>query len=189
MKPSRDAAHFQRLYAATDDPWNFEASAYEQAKYRHSLAVLGQRHFAAGLEAGCSIGVLTRMLSERCGTLVGIDLVEAPLRLARQRCPGVRFARMQVPEQWPAESFDLIVLSELLYFLNRTDIIRCAARVAASLRPGGLALLVNWLHQTDDPVTGDEAAELFIASSREALAVLRQERTDDYRLDLLTTSA
>jgi hypothetical protein len=33
MSLSWDAAVFDRLYAQSDDPWNFSGSAYEKAKY------------------------------------------------------------------------------------------------------------------------------------------------------------
>jgi hypothetical protein len=42
---------------------------------------------------------------------------------------------------------------------------------------------VNWLARSDDPVSGDEATERFIAAS--ALRVTRQDRTKHYRLDVV----
>ena len=95
---SRPASHFAAMYQANPDPWEFGSSAYEQAKYRHTIDALGVRRFASALEVGCSIGILTRMLAERCDNLLGIDIVEDPLPAARQRCadqPWVRFERMR----------------------------------------------------------------------------------------------
>ena len=51
------AAYFEALYAADEDPWDFTTSAYERAKYDRTVAALGDRRFARGLEVGCSIGV------------------------------------------------------------------------------------------------------------------------------------
>ncbi|HEX2942758.1 MAG TPA: class I SAM-dependent methyltransferase, partial [Rhodopila sp.] len=139
-------------------------------------------------EVGCSIGVLTRLLAAQCDSLLGVDIVEEPLAAARARCadqPWVRFQRLHVPQSWPDGQFDLIVLSEVLYFLSAADIDRCARHVAASLSPAGTVVLVNWLGQADDPTTGHEAAERFIASS--GLPVIRQEQTSGYRLDLLSS--
>ena len=139
MTESRSAAHFQRIYEANADPWGFGSNPYEQEKYRRTLRALGDRRFAAGLEVGCSIGVLTRLLAPRCDLLLGVDLVEQPLQSARARCadqPQVRFERMQVPREWPDERFDLIVLSEVLYFLTAADIDWCAKRVRDSVLPG-----------------------------------------------------
>jgi predicted TPR repeat methyltransferase len=150
--------------------------------------MLGDRRFISGLEVGCSIGVLTRLLAGYCDALLGVDLVEQPLAAARLRCaeqPWVRFQRMRIPGEWPDQRFDLIMLSEVLYFLSPADIERCAERVKASLLPGGTVLLVNWLGQSDDPCSGEEAADRFIAATAGVLRVSQQDRQPRYRLDLL----
>ena len=148
MISSRAPGHFERIYRSNPDPWEYLTSPYEREKYRHSLEVLGPARYLSGLEVGCSIGVLTQMLAARCDALLGVDFVDQALREAVDRCadlPWVRFERMQVPAQWPEGQFDLIVLSEVLYFLIGADIDRLAAHVGRSLMPGGRVLLVNWL--------------------------------------------
>jgi SAM-dependent methyltransferase len=188
MSGSRDSSHFGQLYQSNPDPWGFLTDPYEAAKYRHSLEVLGERRFVSGLEVGCSIGVLTRLLAARCDALLALDIVDQPLQAAAQRCadqPWVRFRQMQVPGQWPAGRFDLIVLSEVLYFLSPADIDRCAALVAGSVLPNAKVLLVNWLGQSDDPCSGDQAADRFIAATAGKSRIERQDRPERYRLDLL----
>jgi cyclopropane fatty-acyl-phospholipid synthase-like methyltransferase len=188
VQPSRDAAHFQRLYDANPDPWGFRTSPYERAKYRHTVEALGHRHFRSGLEVGCSIGVLTRRLAPRCDRLLGIDLVERALEEARRTCADqtwVSFRRMQAPGAWPDGRFDLIVLSEVLYFLDRSDIAATARRVIESALPEAVVLLVNWLGRSDDPCTGEEAAKLFIGETADRFAVTLSRRCGGYRLDRL----
>jgi SAM-dependent methyltransferase len=187
-RPSRDAAHFQSMYDADPDPWHFRTSDYEQEKYRKSLEALPPRRFGSAFEVGCSIGVLTQLLAPRCNALLGVDIVEQPLGAARATCadqPWVRFQRMQVPGDWPDEVFDLIVLSEVLYFLSRREVGAVAERVRSTLDPNGLVLLVNWRGRSGDPCTGDEAAQLFIDRSSAGLEPTVQYQTDTYRLDLL----
>jgi predicted TPR repeat methyltransferase len=189
MTESRPAGHFQQLYQASADPWKFQTSTYEQAKYRRTVGALEGRRFGSGLEVGCSIGILTRMLAPYCERLLGVDIVEDPLADARARCadqPGVRFERMQVPGEWPDDRFDLIVLSEVLYFLSADDIGRCALHVKNTLLPGGVVVLVNWLGRTDDPSSGDLAPNRFILAAEAFLRVVRQERHEGYRLEILT---
>lgn len=188
---SRGATHFQRIYAASDDPWHYHTSEYERDKREATLAALGARQFHSGLEVGCSIGVLTRMLAPRCHRLLGIDLLEEPLQAARSECadqPWVRFAQMHVPVQWPDEAFDLIVLSEVLYFLTPADIAATAEHMRGSLLPGGRVVLVNWRGQSDDPCTGDEAASLFIRDSAVWLMPQTEQVNPQYRLDVLDRS-
>jgi cyclopropane fatty-acyl-phospholipid synthase-like methyltransferase len=188
MQPSRGAVHFQRLYNANQDPWGFRTSSYEHAKYRHTIEALGRRRFRSGLEVGCSIGVLTRRLATHCDALLGIDLVDQALDEARRTCAdqnGVHFRRMQVPAEWPGGGFDLIVLSEVLYFLTRQDIAATARRVIETALPGAVVVLVNWLGRSDDPCTGDEAAELLVRETRPKLITTLSVRRSGYRLDRL----
>jgi cyclopropane fatty-acyl-phospholipid synthase-like methyltransferase len=188
MIGSRDSSHFAQLYQSNPDPWGFQTDPYERDKYRHTLEALAGHRFASGLEVGCSIGVLTRMLAPACNTLLAIDIVDQPLEAAAKRCsdqPWVRFQRMQVPDEWPDRRFDLIVLSEVLYFFSPADIDRCVHQIRGSLLPDARVLLVNWLGQTDDPCSGDQAAERFISAAEGTLMVALQNRQPRYRLDLL----
>ncbi len=192
MTQSRSADHFERLYQSNPDPWGFKTSSYEQTKYQRTLAALGERRFASGLEIGCSIGVLTRSLAPRCDRLLGVDVVDAPLQETQRHCADqahVRFQRMQVPEEWPEGGFDLLVFSEVLYFLSPADIDRCADRVRSSLLPDATVVLVNWLGQTDDPTPGREAAERFLHATSGVLTTVRQENHAQYRLDVLRSPA
>lgn len=189
MTESRPPSHFQSLYRSNPDPWGFTTSRYEQTKYRRTVDALKDRRFVSGLEVGCSIGIPTHLLAPQCDSLFGIDIVEDPLAVARARCadqPQVRFARMQVPMQWPTEHFDLIVFSEVLYFLSAGDIAHCARHVLQTLIPGGVVVLVNWLGRTDDPNPADAAPDRFMAATQNTLRILCQERQEHYRLDLLT---
>ena len=129
-KTSRPAKHFERLYRANPDPWGLGTSLYEQQKYAATLAALGTRHFQSALEVGCSIGILTSRLASRCDQLVALDFAPSAVKAARARCapyPGVRIEQMQVPRQWPEGSFDLILFSEVLYFLDESDLLETCA--------------------------------------------------------------
>ena len=185
---SRDAAYFEAKYAENPDPWNFKESAYEQHKYAATVAMLKGRHFSRGLEVGCSIGVLTKLLAKSCRELLAVDIAAAAIAQARLRCAGephVTVERMQVPQAWPAGSFDLIVFSEVLYFLSPDDIARTAALANASLMPGGVLLLVNYTEAIEEPCGGQEAAAAFI---RNVLPVCRQVdrfQAKSFQMDLL----
>jgi predicted TPR repeat methyltransferase len=187
-KASRDPAFFERLYEADPDPWKFETSAYEAEKYNATIAALGWRRFESGFEVGCSIGVLTARLAELCGRLLAVDVAENALARARARCAAlghVRFENRRLPGDWPEDQkFDLIVLSEVLYFLAPADITALAARAAQSLAPGGVAMLVNYTGVIDEPCGGEEAALRFIPAAS-GLLVTRQHVGETYRIDVL----
>jgi hypothetical protein len=122
LRPTLKPEYFDAVYSADPDPWNFADSPYEQAKYALTLNAMPKPRYRSALEVGCSIGVLTRSLASRCDVVVAIDAARAPLVEARRRCadlPGVRFEQMFVPEQWPDGLFELILLSEVVYYLSR----------------------------------------------------------------------
>jgi len=186
MKDSRPPAYFEALYAANPDPWDFETSPYEAGKYAATLAALGSRRFGAALEVGCSIGVFTTMLAPFCNELLAIDGSPRALSHARGRCgtlPHVRFEERFIPQDWPAQKFDLVLLSEVLYFLTPSDIAHTAAMAKQSLNPGGLILLVNYRGQITEPCTGDAAAYHFIEAFGGDHKTLALE--ENYRIDTL----
>ncbi len=186
LPESWPAEVFERLYAERPDPWDLAGSPYERDKRAATLAALPRPRFASGLEVGCSVGVLTEALAARCDRLLALDFAEAALALARTRCaalPHVELRRAHIPTDWPPGRFDLVVLSEVLYFLDADDVARTAAACAASLPPGGTCVLVNWTGDTDTPCTGEEAADRFIAAA--GLLATAPQRVPGYRLDVL----
>jgi hypothetical protein len=188
-RPTLKPEYFDALYAADPDPWHFAASPYERDKYALTLAAMPKPHYRSALEVGCSIGVLTQALGSRCDALLAIDAAATPLIEARRRCaglPGVRFEQMFVPEQWPDGAFELILLSEIVYYLSREDVGRLAARVTGSLAKAGSLILVHWTGPTDYPLSGDEAAALFIKCVGSSCVVERAERYPQFRLDVLS---
>jgi trans-aconitate methyltransferase len=183
--------YFDRLYAADPDPWRFATSAYERSKYLVTMAALPARRFSSGLEVGCSIGVLTRMLAAPCDRLLGVDVSAAPLAQARRSCADLRhvsFCQARIPEDWPAGRFDLIVLSEVLYFLDPAQIAATARRLEGCLLPGAAVVAVNWLGETGTDCDGEAAAELLIEATRGRLTRRLHLRMPRYRLDVLTAA-
>lgn len=185
---SLDTDYFKGMYATESDPWRFATSPYERDKYAATLAALPRARYASGLEVGCSIGVFTHQLCPRCDALIGLDVVPSVLDDARARCadcPNVRFRLAAVPGAWPDGRFDLILISEVAYYLDRADLARLVARVEGSVLPEADIVLVHWLGVTHYPLSGDEAAEGFIAGAQGFARVLKQSRTAEYRLDVL----
>jgi predicted TPR repeat methyltransferase len=178
--------YFEGLYAESDDPWNFEASEYEQEKYARTVAVLGELTFRRALEAGASIGVFTEMLAERCDELLAVDVSERAVAAARQRLSGrgnVRVERRTLPEQMPDGPFDLIVASEVLYYFPREEMLTVMRGFERELAPGGILLAVHWRRKTETyPLQGDEVHELLVEHSR----LLNKETVvkANYRLDV-----
>ena len=92
MKDHMTARDFEQRYRDETDPWSYEDSPYEKAKYEATLAACGSGPFASALELGGSIGVFTELLAPRCKKLTTIDVARTAAAMARRRVadfPGV----------------------------------------------------------------------------------------------------
>lgn len=185
-KESLSADYFENLFAVDPDPWRFATSSYEATKYDATVAALGGRRYRSALEIGCANGVLTRRLAEYVLDLHAIDVSETALRLAAARCNDtqVRFERRSFPHEAPAGEYDLIVLSEVAYYLDDADLVAAGAWLDRALARTGDLLLVHWIGETDYPQSGDDAVAKLDAAIRAPIVTLRTERTKLFRLDL-----
>jgi SAM-dependent methyltransferase len=178
--------YFEKLYAASPDPWGFETSPYERRKYERTLEVLAHRRYRHALEVGCSIGVFTAMLAPLCNDLLAVDVSEKAVATARERLadfPHVRIEVRTLPEETPEESFDLVVASEVLYYWPEDVMLAALRRFEKVLTPGGALLAVHWRKETKTyPLQGDEVHELLVEHTRLANTTTIVE--PEYRLDL-----
>ncbi len=183
------APYFAKIYEAEADPWRFETSPYEKEKYSSSLAALPLVRYRRGFEVGGSIGVLTRMLADRCDQLLSVDLSPIAQRRAQIRCSDqshVQFEIMQFPHQVPVGSFDLIVLSEVGYYLCEKDLVVARQWIVNSLRPGAHLLLVHWTPFVKDyPLTGDQVHQCFLQATPVPLRQVYHVTKTNYRIDVL----
>lgn len=185
---SLQPSYFNDLYTANVDPWEFETSEYEASKYAATLAALPKSRYQSAFEIGCSIGVLTSRLAERCDSLLSVDASQVALNRAIERCqhlPQVGFQLMQVPVDYPAKMFDLTLVSEVGYYLSWDDLRTTQKLILEHLEPGGHLLLVHWtLYAEDYPLWGDEVHDAFMELTDSHLRHLRGQREEQYRLDL-----
>jgi SAM-dependent methyltransferase len=178
--------YFRDCYAASADPWGLAERWYEARKYAVALALLTRQRYGVTFEPGCSIGVLTALLAPRCDSLLAWDAVPDAVTSARARTaglPGVRVEQGAIPAEWPPGSFDLIVLSELLYYFDDADLGQVLGLSVGSLRPGGQILAVHWRHPAPDhPRTGDGVHEDL--AEHQGLARLARYRDPDFTAEL-----
>ncbi|HSP52801.1 MAG TPA: PIG-L family deacetylase [Cryobacterium sp.] len=159
-EPSLAGDFFDEFYAGNRDPWGFETRWYEERKRLLTLATLPRTRFRAALELGCSIGMLTAGLADRCDTVVAVDIAEQPLLVARARLaarPSVTFEQRTLPAEWPEGSFDLIVFSEVGYYFSAVELREVIAHCSDSLAAGGVLVACHWRHPVPEyPLSGDQ---------------------------------
>jgi SAM-dependent methyltransferase len=185
QKPTLTADYFEGIYEKSADPWGFETSSYEREKYAATLAMLQKPLYRSALEVGCSIGVFTTLLAPQCGKLLAIDGSAIALSRATQRpqCSDVIFEQRTVPSQFPFGHFDLMILSEVLYYLSASDLVDMAARCLNALNSGGEIILCHWLGETDYPLSGEHASDLFAKAVSPRLPQHKIANDKIYRLE------
>ncbi|WP_170219504.1 bifunctional PIG-L family deacetylase/class I SAM-dependent methyltransferase [Nocardioides litoris] len=148
--PTGDDA-LDELHAASADPWGVDRRWYERRKRDLVLAALPRERFRLAVEVGCSTGALAADLLPRCDRLVALDASPTAVAAARGRLPGADVRRAAVPQDWPRDvasgSADLVVLSEVGYFLSPAGLDDLAERISSSLAPDGVVVLCHWRHE------------------------------------------
>lgn len=180
-------ASFEARYQAAPDPWGFADDPYERAKYARTIAALEGRRFPRALELGCANGELTALLAPSCDALVALDGAPTAVARAAQRVAhttSVEVQRGLVPEDLPAGPWDLVVASEILYYLEGDLLETTVARLVADLAPGGVLLAVHWTGDAPSHRTAADAVHARLLAEP-ALRSTLGERHDGYRLDRL----
>jgi SAM-dependent methyltransferase len=139
--------HFLGMYLAKDDPWDLATKWHDQRKYAVTMASLPREHYRRGYEPGCSVGLLTAMLAPRCDDLLAVDCVDSAVeqtRAAVRDFPQVRVASAMLPAGLPDETFDLIVIGDLLYYLSAGDLNALLDGLVERLEPGGDIVSVHF---------------------------------------------
>lgn len=143
LDEKRTAYLAKKLTFATPGP----TSPFELTKYRQTLDLLPPIPFDNALECACSEGVFTSQLAERVTHLLGADISPTALRRAKNRCreqKNVRFVQLDLTRDALPGRFDLIVCSEVLYFIGgRRGLERVACKLASSLVDRGYLLMAH----------------------------------------------
>ncbi len=149
--------YFTARYSSTDDPWGFDERWYERRKYAVTLASLPRHRYRRAYEPGCANGALTELLAPRCDRLVASELVEKVADRARRRLKphaNVDIATDAFPEYWPPGGGDLLVLSEVAYYLTDRGVFAAGEGIRSWLEPLGDVIAVHYTGATDYPRPG-----------------------------------
>lgn len=182
MKPI-DPEGFERLFRTSIDPWNYRSSPFEAHKRQVLLRACGARVYGRGLELACANGETTLRLERQCLRLDAVDASPTAVAAATRRTEGltrVTVAVRQLPEEMPRGPFDLIVVSELVYYLAPNALRRLMTGIEAALAPGGRVVLLHHLRRFADaaqvPALAHAAAGRRLSRSMRPVFVERHAR-------------
>ncbi|AZF05725.1 SAM-dependent methyltransferase [Pseudomonas sp. R5-89-07] len=178
--------YFDQMFTGNDDPWAFRQRWYEQRKRALTLAVLTRARYTSIFEPGCANGELSAELAARGDRLLCCDTASAAVALAKKRLAGfsnVQVEQRRLPEQWPSGQFELIVLSELCYYLDVADLERLIDHCLDALADNGQLLACHWRPPIEGcPQTAEQVHALL--QQRLGLHVVARHHEDDFLLDL-----
>jgi SAM-dependent methyltransferase len=178
---------FEARYRSDPDPWGYTERRYERDKYLATLAACGSGPFGRALELGGSIGVFSALLAPRCRRLDVIDSAPTAVRQALKRLaafPSANVILGEIPRELPDVRYDLVVASEVLYYLSVDALRATIEALATRMRPGARLIAVHWRPGGPErPLTAQTVHETL----RELpwLRSISTGGTDDYLLDVL----
>jgi SAM-dependent methyltransferase len=144
--------YFEQMFNVSDDPWSFRTRWYEKRKRALTLASLQRQRYQRVFEPACANGELSALLARRCESLLCQDINETAVGLARRRLrehDNVCVEHARIPADWPGGSFDLIVLSEVGYFLDPEEWAQVIQKTLRSLSDDGAVIACHWLHPVE----------------------------------------
>ena len=176
---------FEKMYAHDSDPWNFSSSPYELNRYSAIIQALGKRRYHHAFEPGCSVGVLTERLADRCDQVYASDLSPTAVATARQRCSRLSNVRVECRplEQAPVpQGVDLLVLSEIGYYFEPNRWGALTNCLINSVVQHGTILASHWLgHSADHLQHGDDVHA--VLHSAGFMSHEYSERNENFRID------
>jgi len=90
------------------------------------------------VDLGCGYGHFSRLVRDRSLEVLGVDLNAEKIAAARRLYPGIRFLRSDIREvDLPDESFDTVVLAEVLKHVGEEVGAEILNRAARLLHSGG----------------------------------------------------
>ncbi|MEU7632851.1 SAM-dependent methyltransferase [Nocardia sp. NPDC049220] len=189
MSPRSDPEFFDAKYRADPDPWNFDTDWYEIRKRKLLMALLPRPRYHAALEPGCANGHITLALAQRCDRVVATDIAPRALELARARCrdhANIVMQRWALGEAWCwADTFDLVVVSEVAYYLPALALRSAIEDMAAHLSIGTIVVLSHWRHdEKDHHLNGDRANQITLSALPHQPVAGYLD--DDVRIDVVT---
>ena len=177
---------FKQLYEASDDPWELRQRWYEQRKRALLMACLPRPLYGYAFEAGCANGETSALLAQRCKRLLCCDTAERAVALTREKlgdAAHVHIQQRRLPEQWPQQQFDLIVLNEVGYYLDSDDLARLITLCRRSLTDDGQIVACHWRTPIDGCTLDGDTVHRQLADGLQ-LPTLLEHSEKDFLLQL-----
>ena len=173
------------------DPWGYETHWYEKRRRAPMAALLPGEKLGQVVEIGCSTGLSTQMLAPRARHVLAIDVSPKAVSLARERLQGlahVEIVQADITQDWPARSFDQILLCDVAYHLDAGQLGQLARNIRIQASADCVLLLAHWRHPFAQVITPAPAAHDLLAEVT-GFARLAGYQDHDLLIDVLSASS
>jgi FkbM family methyltransferase len=106
-------------------------------------------HRRVFVDAGAGNGQTTAWFLGKFDRTVAVEPNPSLNADLRQSCPTAEVLAVKILEAQPAVRADLVLCSHVLYYVDRSEWLPTAARMASWLAPGGTLVIVLQNHETD----------------------------------------
>ncbi|MCG6113994.1 MAG: nodulation S family protein [Mesorhizobium sp.] len=180
-----DPAGFEAKFQENIDPWNYATSPFEAYKRRILLRACGTRVYGRTLELACATGDTTLALLPKSLRLLAQDSAPTAIEETRRRLggnPKVSILLGRLPQETPRGPFDLIVASEIFYYLPPNDLRLLLMRICPALAPGGRLVILHHLKDFDDAAIRPRLAQAqAFAAVRPPMRLAYLHQTDRFQ--------
>ena len=189
LAPAPTQPDFFDSFYDSGDPFGFDVNPEEQLMFKKTLDVCGEGVFGRVLEIGCAVGSFTEMIAPRAIEVLAIDVSPAAIEQATRRLRGhsnVRLETRTLPGGFPDGPFDLVIASDVLYYLPVDAVLTCLGQIEAALASGGSLVAVHFVTRMGTMLDGDEVHD--ILTEHTTMSRTLGERTEfgpgrPYRID------
>lgn len=179
-----DVEGFEALFQTDPDPWDYESSRFEAHKRKVLLNHIGLRSRGRVLELACANGVTTQALMRCALRTTALDASATALSQAETRLKDadrLRLMHAKLPGGMPRELFDLIVVSEIVYYLRRDAYTRLAMEILSRIAPGGRVLVLHHhVNFPDATIRPEQAHRDFVRLLDKRLKLVKSTRYARY---------
>lgn len=159
----------ERLFKRKPDPYGYFTHPHELKKQDTVFSLLKNPSPNSAMEIGCAEGAFTHKLAACCWHVTAVDVSPTALSRAKERLKSfsnITFVEGNIRILPFKEQFDAIIISEVLYYINRAhkltqEFYDCMAKIAGLLAPGGRLILVHGFGNEDECNLRKKYREIF----------------------------
>jgi len=140
---------FDKIYAEETDPWKIGSADSERYNAYLDQILKFTRYKKSILDIGCGFGAFLARFRNSFEKLAGVDVSREAVKKGKERFPFIEFfqGEAQNLEKTPLENlrFDVIILSDVIYYVGEKYKRKMLQWAADHLNEGGVAFIAAWV--------------------------------------------